>query len=514
MAYGEKAMSPLSRRDFLKIGGAAAAAAGLGGGLGFPAFAAPAEDRPNVLFLSADDLRPDFGCLGNPVIKTPNIDRLAGRGTIFSRVYCQMSMCNPCRSSLLTGLRPDTLKIYDQESYFRTSHPTIVTLPQAFKNVGYETVAVGKIFHNTLPDPPSWSRPGPELPLNYPYLDPETRARLHKRREAARALGRSDAFIGTYVRGPATEAFDAPDNLYEDGAIADTAINLLRELKRKPPFFLAVGFISPHLPFVSPKKYWDLYDREKIPMADNYFPPKGAPRFALNPMTEFRCHEDFIDAPEPAEGLLPEPQARLLKHGYFSSVSFVDAQIGRVLDALDSLGLRNNTIVVLLGDSGWKLGEHGAWGKFTNYEVDTRATLLLAAPGQGRPGQNAGALTELIDVYPTLCEMAGLTPPAHLEGLSAAPVIRDPGRPWKTAAFSQFPRGFTNRYMGRAMRTDRYRYIEWRDWLDDRLVAAELYDHAVDPEENVNVAGVPENAGLVESLSARLKAGWRAALPK
>jgi arylsulfatase A-like enzyme len=513
MGYGEKHGSFLSRREFLKYGGAAAAA-GLAGGKSLSAFAAPDPTRPNVLFLAADDLRPDFGCLGNPVIKTPNIDRLAARGTIFSRVYCQMSLCNPCRSSLLSGIRPDTLKIYDQETHFRSIHPTIVTLPQVFKNAGYETLSVGKIFHNTLPDPASWSRPEPTLPLNYPYLDPETRARLQKRREAARALGRSDSFIGTYVRGPATESFDAPDNLYEDGAIADTGINLLRELKGKQPFFLAVGFISPHLPFVSPKKYWDLYDRGKIPMAENYFPPKGAPRFSLNPLTEFHCHEDFLDAPEPTEGLLPEAQARLLKHGYYASVSFVDAQVGRILDVLDGLGLRDNTIVVLLGDSGWKLGEHGGWGKFTNYEIDTRATLLVSAPGQGRPGQNVSRLVELVDLFPTLCELGGLKPPSHLEGASAAPLIHDPGRPWKTAAFSQFPRGFTNRYMGRAMRTDRYRYIEWRDWLDDSLIATELYDHAVDPQENINIAGASENAGLVQALAAQLKAGWPAALPK
>jgi iduronate 2-sulfatase len=480
----------------------------------FPGLTRQSAKHPNVLFISVDDLRPELGCLGEPVIKTPHIDRLAARGTIFSRAYCSMSMCNPSRASLLTGLRTLTLNIYDQETHFRKVRPGAVTLPQLFKNNGYETVAVGKIFHYSLPDPPSWSRPEPQIPLFYEYMDAETRKRLMARRQAARSIGRSDAFIASYVRGPATECFDAPDTLYRDGAIANAAVGLLRELRGKQPFFLGVGFFAPHLPFVTPKKYWDLYDRDGIPMAPNYYLPKGAPLFAMNPLTELNCHEDFVAAPNPTEALLPVAQARLLKHGYYACVSFVDAQIGRILDVLTALGLRDNTIVVLFGDSGWKLGEHGGWCKFTNYEVDTRTALVFVASGQERPGGCANGLVELVDIYPTVVELAGLAPPPGLEGASLVPIMRQPERPAKSAAFSRFPRGFTNRFMGQAMRTERYRYIEWRDWLDDTLIATELYDHETDPGENANIAGAPENASLVRALAVQLKAGWQAALPK
>ena len=513
----------LDRRAFLKLGGAAAAsaAAGASGLFGKDAFSPPgptraaqAAKRPNVLFISIDDFRPELSCLGESVVKTPNIDRLAARGTIFSRAYCAMSMCNPSRSSLLTGLRPSTLGIYDQETHFRSILPNAMTLPQLFKNNGYEAVGIGKIFHNNLPDPTSWSRPEPKLPLYYDYMDSGTRAHLMARRQSAYKIGRTDAFIGSYMRGPATECFDAPDNIYRDGAIADTAVGLLRELRTKQPFFLGVGFFAPHLPFVAPKKYWDLYQRDEIPMAPNYFLPKGAPLFAMNPLTELNCHEDFVTAPNPTEALLPEAQARLLKHGYYACVSFVDAQIGRLLDVLAALGLRDNTIVVLFGDSGWKLGEHGGWSKLTNYEIDTRTALVISAPGQERPGGRADGLVELVDIYPTLAELAGLTPPAILEGGSLAPLLSHPERPWKSAAFSRFPRGFTNRFMGRSMRTERYRFIEWRDWYEDTLVATELYDHQTDPQENVNIAGDPANAELVRALSNQMLAGWKAALPK
>lgn len=518
---------PLDRRAFLRLGGAAAAstAASISGLFGADAPrssrflnaqaspASPSGSRPNVLFISCDDLRPEFGFLGNSVIQTPNIDRFASRATTFGRVYSQMSMCNPCRTSLLTGLRPDTTRIFDQDTHFRSVVPNTITLPQAFKNAGYETVAVGKIFHNTLPDPTSWSRPEAEIPLNFAYLNPETRARMDKRRERARAMGRTDGFINAYLRGPSTESFEAPDNLYEDGAIADAAINLLRELRGKQPFFLGVGFISPHLPFVSPKKYWDLYDRDTIPPAPNYYLPKAAPRFSLNRLTEFRCHEDLVLAPDPSEGLLPEPQARLLKHGYYASVSFLDAQIGRLLDGLTALGLRDKTTVVLLGDSGWKLGEHGGWGKLTNYEIDTRATLIISLPGLTPAAKIENRIVELLDLHPSMCELAGISPPPNLDGVSFAPLFRDAARPWKSAAFSQFPRGFSNRIMGRAMRTDRYRYIEWIDWYDDVLIETELYDHQTDPQENVNIAVDQANAALVRSLAAQMKAGPKAALP-
>ena len=504
----------LKRREFIKLAGTATAAGLLGR---TPRAFASSKDkeRPNVLYISVDDLRPELGCLGVDLVKTPNIDRFARRGLAFSRAYCQMAMCNPCRSSLLTGLRPDTVRVWDQETHFRTIFPKIVTLPQLFKDSGYETISAGKIFHNSLPDPPSWSQTETLIPPTHTYMSPQTRARQRERRAAARKLGRSDAWVDAYLRGPATECYEAPDNAYEDGAIADAGISLLADLQSlDKPFFLGIGFINPHLPFVAPKKYWDLYKREDIPMAPNNFLPKGAPRFAINNLTELSCHEDFVQAPNPTEGQLTEDQARLLKHGYWACVSFVDAQVGRLIDALDQLGLRDKTIVVLCGDSGYKLGEHGSWGKLTNYEVDTRTTLIMSVPGQARPGTTTRALVEFVDVYPTLAELAGLRPPPNLEGVSLAPLFADPNRPWKSGAFHQFPRGFSSRFMGRGLRTDQYHYIEWRDWYDDRMVAAELYDHATDPMENVNIAGAPEYQDVVRQLASQLKAGWREAVPK
>jgi len=504
--------SSLKRREFIQLAGVAAA------GL-LPRFfpfrsASEQEKRPNVLFIIVDDLRPEMGCYGCNLVKTPNIDLLAKRGLVFSRAYCQQAVCNPSRASLLTGLRPDTLHVWNNETPFRRDHPDIVTLPQLFKNNGYESLKVGKIFHNTLPDPPSWSQPDPIIPINNIYMSAETRARQEERAAAARKLGWSQAWIDAYIRGPATEAFDAPDSLYWDGAAADVALVTLWKLLKRTPFFLGIGFMKPHLPFVAPKRYWELYKREEIPLAQNYFLPKGAPRFAINFLTELASHEDFVQVPNPTEGLIDEARARLLKHGYYACVSFIDAQIGRVLAALDYMELRENTIVVLLSDHGWKLGEHGGWGKLTNFECDTRSTLIISAPGQPNKGESTSALVELVDIYPSLCELASLEKPQNLEGTSLVPLFQDPGRPWKSAAFSQFARGFFNRFMGHAMRTERYRYIEWRDRLDNRLIAVELYDHETDPMENENIASKPGNEELVKQLAQQLSLGWQAARPK
>jgi iduronate 2-sulfatase len=510
---GRKMASGLKRREFIKLGGAAAAAGLFPAGFPFSSASEPGK-RPNVLFIIVDDLRPEMGCYGSDLVKTPNFDRLARRGLVFSRAYCQQAVCNPSRSSLLTGLRPDTLHVRNNETHFRQRNPDVVTLPQLFKNNGYESLKIGKVFHGTLPDPASWSQPDPPIPVNQVYMSPEIRARQQERAAAAKEIGRSQTWIDAYIRGPATEAFDAPDSSYWDGAAADAAIAAMWKLRKKQPFFLGLGFLRPHLPFVAPKRYWDLYKREDIPLAPNYFLPKGAPRFAINLLTELASYEDFVMAPHPTEGLLSDDQARLLKHGYYACVSFIDAQVGRLLDALDHMKLRQNTIVVLLSDQGFKLGEHGGWGKLTNFECDTRSTLIISAPGQAREAASTSALVELVDVYPTLCELAGLEKPPNLEGVSLVPLFQDPERTWKTAAFSQFQRGYFNRFMGRAIRTERYRYIEWRDRLDRRLVAVELYDHETDPMENVNIAKAPGNEGLVKQLAERLKLGWPAAKPK
>jgi arylsulfatase A-like enzyme len=274
----------------------------------------------------------------------------------------------------------------------------------------------------------------------------------------------------------------------------------MQEIKDRP-FFLAVGFIKPHLPFVAPKKYWDLYRPDDIPMAPNPFPPKDAPPQALTNWGELRAYSDIPDT-----GPMTDQQKRTLKHGYYACVSYVDAQIGRLLDEIERLQLRDRTIIILWGDHGWKLGEHDSWCKHTNFENDTRAPLICSAPGQEAKGSMTQALVEFVDIYPSLCELARLPLPAHLEGSSFAPLLDKPDEPWKQAAFSQYPRG--RRVMGYSMRTDRYRFTRWLR-PDGTAVATELYDHATDPQENVNLAGLSQNGELVERLTEQLKAGWR-----
>jgi len=478
-----------------------------------------ADDKLNVLFIAVDDLRPELGCYGVPVVKSPNIDALARRGTIFNRAYCQQAVCSPSRTSLLTGRRPDTTRIYDLQTHFRLTLPDVITLPQHFKQHGYHAQAFSKIYHGGLDDRLSWSVPH-WRPGGPGYAKPETLEFLQKERERLRREGRSlrttvlqrDPKTGMplkvsrprfRVRGPSWEDPDVPDNAVPDGKTADEAIRTLREVKDKP-FFLAVGFLKPHLPFVAPRKYYDLYPLGRLSLADNPFPPKDAPRIALTNWGELRAYSDI-----PRRGPLSNEKALELIRGYLAATSYVDAQIGRILRELDRLGLRNRTVIVLWGDHGWQLGEHGLWCKHTNFEVATRSPLIISAPGQKNPGTTTDALAEFVDIYPTLCELCGLPTPDGLEGISLAPVMENPNLSWKKAAFSQYPRG---KIMGYSVRTERYRYTEWAE-PGKQPVGIELYDHKKDPDENVNVAHRPDNKELVAKLSRILHAGWKAALP-
>jgi arylsulfatase A-like enzyme len=461
-----------------------------------------AAEKMNVLFVAVDDLRTELGCYGVQEVKSPNIDRLAARGTLFERAYCQQAVCSPSRTSLLTGCRPDTTKVYDLETHFRTNLPDVVTLPQHFKASGYFTRSVGKIFHGGLDDARSWSEP-PAKAGRPMYLLPENQALVARKAEAVKGKTfKTPSARYNAMAGPAWECADVPDNAYSDGAIADAAIEMLRAAKDKP-FFLAVGFLKPHLPFIAPKKYWDLYKREAIPQAPNPFPPKDATRFTLADWGEMRAYDDI-----PRVGPVTEEQARTLKHGYYACVSYMDAQLGRVLDELERLGLSERTVVVLWGDHGWKLGEHGAWCKHSNLENDTRAPLICRAPGQKAAGGRSRALVEFVDIYPSLCALAGVPQPTHLEGTSFGPLLDAPDRPWKPGAFSQYPRG---KVMGYSLRTERYRFTRWVMRADGSEQARELYDHQSDPQENQNIAERPENRALVEALTRQLEAGWKAA---
>ena len=483
-----------------------------------------APTRPNVLFIAVDDLRPELGCYGKDYIKSPNLDRIAKAGMVFNRAYCQQAVCSPTRSSLMTGTRPDTTKVWDLVTHFRTALPQVVTLGQHFKQNGYFVQGMGKIYHGSYNDAPTWSVPW-QTPKSVPYALPENVALNQRQFEAEpdgdakpKAKQRAKAVSATAAskpnsRGPAFEGADVPDNTFQDGKVAELAVATLQEMsKQKEPFFLAVGFIRPHLPFVAPKKYWDLYDPAKIQLAPNKFRPQDAPDYAILPGGEIRAYHGI-----PA-GSIPDDLARQLKHGYYAAISYMDAQVGKVLDELDRLGLTKNTIIILWGDHGWKLGEHDAWCKHSTVENDTNVPLLLAVPGMKHAGVRTDAIVEFVDIYPTLSELAGLPLPSHLEGTSMKPLLDDPKRPWKTAAFSQYPRPSSKSgvgpLMGYSMRTERYRFTVWVGRNDHTKVdAIELYDHQTDPQENTNIAKQPANAELVAKLMAQWQQGWQGAKP-
>ena len=465
-----------------------------------PADAAQGEEKMNVLFIAVDDLRPQLACFGNDRMISPNIDRIAARGTAFRRTYCQQAVCGPSRASVLSGMRPDSTRVWDLNTPLRSVQPDVLTLPEQFKNHGYETVSLGKIYHHgKRDDPQGWSRDPWGAPNAFPgHASAELRAEAAAARRQARAQKKRWSW-----RGPSVESEDLPDEQYADGALALRAVEELKRLQ-DGRFFLGVGFYKPHLAFACPRKYWDMYPEADIDLADNPFSPKDCPPIALHNFGELRQYSDI-----PRKGPVSDEKARQLIRGYYACTTFIDAQVGLVLDALDDLGLSRNTVVALWGDHGWNLGEHGLWCKHSNFETSAHSPLVISAPGQRHPGQPTDGLCEFVDIYPTVCDLAGLPPADHLEGVSLAPLMDDPAGEFKSAAFSQYPRGKT---MGYSMRTDRYRYTEWK--TGSRVVASELYDHFEDPGENVNIAGAASQAALVQQLSAKLKAGWRGALPQ
>jgi len=465
------------------------------------------QARRNVLFVVVDDLRPQMNCYGQEWILSPNMDRLAQDGLLFERAYCQQAVCAPSRASVLTGCRPDTTTIYDLRTPVRTVMPDIVTLPQQFKQHGYETVSIGKVYHHAEDDLQGWSVP--------PFRSTgDWKGRGYLTDEAMEVIAQTDAeqaAMGSTRRGlgPAFEAADVADDGYHDGKDALAAIgelDRLAELDR--PFFLALGFHKPHLPFNAPKRYWDMYDPETIPLAPNPFAPDGVTPFSLVDFGELRGYFGI-----PKEGRIPDDLARKLVHGYAACVTYMDAQLGKVLAKLEELGLRENTIVILWGDHGWKLGEHDSWCKHTNFEIDARSPMIISIPETRGAALRTQALVEFVDMYPSLCELCGLPIPAHCEGTSFAPLIKHPDRAWKTAAFGQYPRKNYS-VMGYTMRTDRFRYTEWWDRETEEVLAFELCDHQEDPQENVNCAVDPAYAEQVQELSAQLRRGWRGALPE
>ena len=483
------------------------------------------EQRPNILFIAVDDLRPELGCYGASHVISPNIDRLARSGLLFNNAYCQSAVCNPSRASLMTGLRPDSLKVWDLKTEMRSVAPDVTTLPTYLMRNGYFTTAVGKIYHNIFPDSLSWSEPEMHL-KGFPfdpdavYFSDENLAQIELRKRQIIANHNEAKFIDRlgewYVKAKVTECADVPDNAYYDGAQTDYALRKLRELRdRKEPFFFAVGYYRPHLPFNAPKKYWDLYDRGKIPLAENPYLPENMPPMAISNNQEVRGYVDCRNLPTALNGAVSEDTARLLRHGYFASVSYMDEQVGRLLGALEKEGLAKNTIVVLWGDHGWKLGEHRSWAKMTNFEIDTRAPLIISVPGMKNKGKKTSRLVEFVDIYPTLCELTGLPVPSGLAGKSAVPLINNPESEWKTAAYSQYlreggwrgPDGIT--YMGYTVRTEEFRYVEWFNQDTHELAARELYDHRKDHGENRNIASEPAFSATMAKMALELRKGFR-----
>ena len=453
-----------------------------------------ADQRPNVLFIAVDDLRTSLGCYGDTLVQTPHIDRFAATARRFDHAYTQQAVCGPSRTSLLTGRLPDNTRVWHNRNLFRDTQPDLVTLPQLFKNHGYQTVSLGKVFSGDERelDPASWS-------------DPEI---LKQKGWKNYALG--DA--GGEGKGPAWEAADVPDEGYPDGKLSRLAIERLTGLQGGgKPFFLAVGFFKPHLPFNAPKRYWDLYAPAAFELNDAGQRVKGISEHAHHSHRELGGYRDM-----PKDEHLDATTTRTLRHGYHACVSYVDAQIGRLLTTLDQLGLAPNTIVVLWGDHGFALGEKDRWGKGTNFERDTRVPLLIRTPGLGSPGAAAAGLVELVDVFPTLAELASLPRPKGLDGRSLVPMLKDPQAVGREAVLSQFARPFsadTPEFMGYSLRTTSHRYTRWVTWPARQLVAEELYDYATGPStsrtgalwiEQENLAPHPAHSEKHQALSLKL----------
>lgn len=463
--------------------------------------AAGTAQRPNVLLICVDDLKPVLGCYGDRLAKTPNIDRLSSRGMRFDLAYCNQAVCAASRNSLMLGSHCTSIGIYDLSKNFRKAVPDAVTLPQYFMKHGYRAESVGKIYHTghgNTNDDASWSVPAiPDKVVE--YLDPKNRANGMTREEAYfsnKELHR----IHQLPRGAAWEEVDVPDNAYADGRIADTGIKLLRAAKERKgtPFFIAIGFVKPHLPLTAPKKYWDLHDPSKFQLPSNKKPPVGAPKYAGKRGGEISNYD-----PIPADGMVDDATARKLIHAYYASTSFMDAQLGRLIDELDCLGLSEETIIVLWGDHGWHLGDHGMWTKHTNYEQANRIPLLIIAPGIAKPGCTR-QLAESADVFPTLAELAGLPKPVvpqPLDGLSLAPVLKDPALRIRDHATHCFPRGEDR--LGRAIRTERYRLVEWKKpGAAPESADLELYDYTLPDPEAENLA--ERNPEVIQELRAIL----------
>jgi len=473
----------LSRRDFLSKLGLGAISATL------PSISlgdrSGTGKQPNILFIAVDDLRPQLSCYGHSEIHSPNIDKLASRGMLFNRAYCNVPVCGPSRASVLTGIRTSA-------SQWRCTDISqeYITLPAYLKEHGYHTLSNGKVLHHMFDRKDDWSEP-PWRSVKI-YHGEEDWAKYN-----AYSVWQNDRSAKTVnpksKRGPYFEAAHVPDNAYQDGKVADKTIADLKRMKdMNKPFFLACGFWRPHLPFNAPKKYWDQYKREDVDIAVNRYRPKNLP-------SPCRSSTEIDRYALTGQRKQSEEFHREARHAYYACVSYIDAQIGKVITALDDLGLADNTIIVLFGDHGWNLGEHDFWGKHNTLNRSLHSPLIICAPSTPQKIRT-NRLVEFVDIYPTLCELAGLPFPSHLQGRSFVPLLTDPNKNWKSAVFS--------RWTGcEAVKTDRYLYTEWRK--GETVTHRMLFDHKADPQENVNIVENPEFKNTVDELSKLLRAGWK-----
>ncbi len=507
-----------------------------------------APEKPNILFIAVDDLKPILGCYGDKLVKTPNIDRLAKNGTVFLQNYVQQAVSGPTRASIMTGMRPDYTGVWDLKTKMRDVNPDILSLPQYLITQGYSTQGIGKIYDQRCVDKkmdvPSWSVPyynyfktqekyysaQTGMPALGAYQLPETKALAEKYRKEAISKGIAEdeieAYISKFVK-PSVECADVPDNAYNDGANVIRAKEILLKLKSEnKPFFFAVGFSKPHLPFVSPKKYWDMYQRDQMPVAEFQEKSKNSPAIAYHNAGELRQYSDIPALTEFTDqkdyGLtLPLNKQKELIHGYYAAVSYTDAQVGKLLNAMDSLGLLKNTIVILWGDHGWHLGDHNLWCKHTNFEQATYAPLIISAPWI-KPSISK-SMTEFVDIFPTLCDLASVPIPSHLDGKSLVSVMRKPESRVKEFSVSQYPRngsdaetgrlGFAEgKCMGYSIRTSQYRFTIWmrdnfrtkRAFDKNLIVAMELYDYQKDPNETINVVDEKNYTDVKQDLYSKM----------
>lgn len=446
------------------------------------------QQKPNVLFIAIDDLRPTLGCYGDRQAISPNIDRVASQGIVFTRAYCQEALCNPSRASILTGLRPDQVGVTNLVSHFRKKLPHVVTLPQLFKRNGYESIGIGKIFHEyyCTQDSISFSKP-PTHNITYKiqqYYLPEHRS---------------------VEKTVSYECVDVPDDTYEDGKVTNEAIQQLHEFKAsRKPFFLAVGFRKPHLPFCAPEKYWLMYYDMMFDSIPNQDRPINAPDIAYHQNDELRGYKDI-----PKQGLFDPGKAKALWHGYYACVSYIDAQVGNIMKTLKDLGLAENTIIVLWGDNGYHLGEQDIWCKATNFELDTRIPLIFSIPGMTKSAIRSNSIVEGVDIYPTLADLCELKPEGELAGVSLKPILLNPEEKLKNVAYSQVLRPYSalfaksSSHMGYSIRTDEWRCTSWYNLQNDSLEFRELYNLKKTGIEKLNCSGEPK-FNAVESKLVRL----------